>query len=188
MCWLPIYLGKLAPTTLPQCQLVSNTRSAGLSLSRSLSLWPSSLPLSLSLSLSLSVCVSRSLSLSRIKKFRDAQWVSIPPGVRTLLYETQEVCCTRCTTKRCFLLCSDDLFRSLSVFPSLSFSVSLSLPLLAPLLLSLLTLPRGFLVPLLLLTPPCLLSPVGHIAVCTAVCSAACRGTARHLRIPGLFA
>ena len=55
-------------------------------------------------------------------------------------------------------------------FPlSLSLCVSLSLPLLAPLLLPLLTLPRGFLVPLLLLTPPCLLSPVRHIAVRTAV-------------------
>ena len=57
--WLPIHLGQLAPTTLPQCRLVSNARSAGLSLSRSLSL--SGLPPSLSLSL----CPA--LSLSRIK-------------------------------------------------------------------------------------------------------------------------
>ena len=33
--------------------------------------------------------------------------------------------------------------------------------------------------------PPCMLSPVRHIAVRTAVCSAACRGTAQRLRIPG---
>ena len=57
--WLPIHLGQLAPTTLPQCRLVSNARSAGLSLSLSLSL--SGLPPSLSL------CVPLSLSLSRIK-------------------------------------------------------------------------------------------------------------------------
>ena len=53
--WLPTYPGQLAPTTLPLCRLVSNSRSAGLSpppppLSLFLSLWPSSHcdPLSLS--------------------------------------------------------------------------------------------------------------------------------------------
>ena len=60
-----------------------------------------------------------------------------PPGVRTLLYETEEVCCTHCTTRRCFLLCSADLFRSLSVFPSLSLSVCRSLSPSSPLLCSL---------------------------------------------------
>ena len=34
-------------------------------------------------------------------------------------------------------------------------------------------------------TPPCMSSPVRHIAVRMGVCSAACRGTAQRLRIPG---
>ena len=53
-----VHLGQLAPTTLPQCRLVSNSRSAGLSLS----LWPFALWASLSLcvSPSLSPCVSPS--------------------------------------------------------------------------------------------------------------------------------
>ena len=38
MLWLSVHLGQLAPTTLPQCQLVSNSRSAGLSLSLRVSL------------------------------------------------------------------------------------------------------------------------------------------------------
>ena len=49
--------------------------------------------------------------------------------------------------KRCFLLCGTDLFCSLYVSPlslSLCVCVSFSLSLLAPLLLPLLTLPRGF--------------------------------------------
>ena len=43
--WLPTYLGQLAPTTLPQCQLVSKSRSVvspppSLSLSLSLAVLP----------------------------------------------------------------------------------------------------------------------------------------------------
>ena len=45
---------------------------------------------------------------------------------------------------------------------------------------SLVSLPR--------LTPPCLMVPVKHTAARMAVCSAACRGTSRRLRIPGPFA
>ena len=68
--WPSVHPGQLAPTTLPQCRLVSNPRSAGLSLSLSLAFCSVgfSLPLcrahSISLyaspSLSLSVCVSPS--------------------------------------------------------------------------------------------------------------------------------
>ena len=61
-----VHLGQLAPTTLPQCRLVSNPRSAGLSLSLSLSLAFRSVGFSLSLSvsptLSLSVCLAPPLS------------------------------------------------------------------------------------------------------------------------------
>ena len=52
--WLSVHLGQLAPTTLPQCRLVSNSHSAGLSLSLAFC----------SVGLSLSLCVSPSLSLS----------------------------------------------------------------------------------------------------------------------------
>ena len=64
--WLPIHLGQLAPTTLPQLRLVSNARSAGLSLS--------GLPPSLSLS------VSRSLSLSHKGGFGLFGVSLSPPG------------------------------------------------------------------------------------------------------------
>ena len=49
MLWLSVHLGQLAPTTLPQCRFVSNSRSAGLSLS----LWPFASRASLSACLAL---------------------------------------------------------------------------------------------------------------------------------------
>ena len=55
---LSVHVGQLAPNTLPQCRLVSNSRSGVLSLSLSLSLWPFC-----SVGLSVCVCVSPSLSL-----------------------------------------------------------------------------------------------------------------------------
>ena len=77
--WPSVHLGQLAPTTLPQCRLVSNPCSAGLSLSLSLAFrsvgfalflyaspTPSlsvSRPVSPSLSLSLSLFVPRPLPL-----------------------------------------------------------------------------------------------------------------------------
>ena len=129
--WPSVHLGQLAPTTLPQCRLVSNPCSAGLSLS--LSLWPFALWASLSFSapcpLPLPLCLSLPLSL-------------------------------------CLALS----------LPSRPFFFSLSPPS-----------PGGFFVSLPL-TPPCWLSPVRHIAVRMAACSAACRGTVQRLRIPGLFA
>ena len=48
--WLSVHLGQLAPTTLPQCPLDSNSRCAGLSLSLAFR--------SVGLSLSLSVCLA----------------------------------------------------------------------------------------------------------------------------------
>ena len=49
------FLGQLAPTTLPQCWLVSNSRSAGLSLPLAIC------SVGLSLSFCVCVCVSRPL-------------------------------------------------------------------------------------------------------------------------------
>ena len=60
--WPCVHLGELAPTTLPQCRLVSNPRSAGLFLS-GLSL-RGLLSLILSMSRPLSLFVSRPFSLS----------------------------------------------------------------------------------------------------------------------------
>ena len=132
--WLPIRLGQLAPTDLPQCRLVSNARSAGLSLS--LAFLPPSL----------SVCLSGGFGMFGVSLS--------PPG-----FEPSSMTQKRCvvpTVLRRDAFCSLALtcsalypcIRSLSVSPSLSLcvslSVSLSLPLLAPLLLPLLTPPRDF--------------------------------------------
>ena len=86
--------GQLEPTTLPQRRLapVSCSVCVSLPLSPSLSLLPS---LSLSLSPSPSLCaplsLSLSLSLSHKRGFRDVRRISIPLGVRTPLYRTEEV-------------------------------------------------------------------------------------------------
>ena len=145
---LPTHPGQLEPTTLPQCRLVPDSRSAGLSPPLSLSLSPS---LSLSLSPSLwpsSHCVplslSLSLSLSHKGVFGMFGGSLSPPG-----FEPSSTGQTRCcipTELRRLVICI--------IVPACP-------------------------------TPPCLSSPVRHIAVRMGVCSAACRGTAQRLRIPG---
>ena len=143
MRWLPVHLGQLAPATLPQCRLVSNTRSATLSLSLSrclsislfLSLWPS--PHSLSLCdppLSLSLCdpLCDPLSFSRIKGFFGMSGGSLsPPG-----FEPSSTGQKRCAIPT---VLRSDAFRTVALtcsalylcLPlSLSLCVSLSLSLL----------------------------------------------------------
>ena len=61
--WPSVHLGQVAPTTLPQCRLVSNPRFAGLSLSLSLAFCSAGFSLSVCVSPSLSLCVPRPLSL-----------------------------------------------------------------------------------------------------------------------------
>ena len=108
--WRPIHPGQLEPTTLPLRRLAPVSCSVGLSPTLSLSLSPALSP-ALSLALLLSVpfplrptlslsplrsfptashSLSLSLSLSHKRGFRDVRCISIPPGVRTILYRTEE--------------------------------------------------------------------------------------------------
>ena len=149
--WPPVHLGQLAPTSLPQCRLVSNPCSAGLSLSGP------SLCASLHPTLSLSLSVTRPLSLSRIKGVSGCSVGLYPPrgsnpplrnrrGVLYPLYYEEmlsSLCCSAAQSCSALSLCLP-LSLSLSLSLSLCVSRSLSLSLLAPLLLPLLTLPWGF--------------------------------------------
>ena len=138
------------------------------------------------------MCVLLSLSLSHKGGFGMFGGSLSPPGFEPS--STKQKRCDVPTVLQRDVFCSVALTcsalypcfpPSLSLSPSLSRSLSPSSPLFCSLSSPS---PRVFLVPLMLRTPPCLLSPVRHIAVHTAVCSAACTGTARRLRIPGLFA
>ena len=151
--WLPTHLGQLEPTILPQCRLVLDSCSAGLSppLSLSLYLALSTLP---SLSLSPSLCLSFSLTL-------------LPLRPTLSLFRIKG-----------FSGCSVDLYPPLRFEPSSTGQKRCGIPT---------ELRRGvfcIVVPTCP-TPPCMSSPVMHIAVRMGVCSAACRGTAQRLRIPG---
>ena len=112
--WRPIHPGQLKPTTLPLRRLAPDSCSVGLSpnslphiLSCSLSCAPLSLSLSSLLLLSvpiplrptLSLSLSLSLSPSRPKRgVRVVRCISIPPGVRTILYRTEVVWCIHWAT------------------------------------------------------------------------------------------
>ena len=74
---LPTHPSQLEPTTLPQCRLVPDSRSAGRSLPLSISLSPALLCLSPSLAL-LPLC--HTLSLPRIKGFSECSVGLYPPG------------------------------------------------------------------------------------------------------------
>ena len=114
--WPPVHLGQLAPTSLPQCRLVPNPCSAGLSLSG-----PSlcaSLPPTLSLSL---------LHKGGFGMFRGSL---SPPGFEPSSTK-QKRCVVPSVLRRdaffALLHCSADLFCSLFVSPSLSLCVCLAL-------------------------------------------------------------
>ena len=174
---LPTYPGQLAPTTLPLRRLVSNSCSAGLP------------PPSLSFSLpGPPPTVTHSLSpLSHKGVFGMFAGSLSPPGFEPS--STGQKRCVVPTELRRDVVCTVVLTYS-ALYPCIPLSVSLCLALsLLPPLCSLSSPSPGVvLVPLPHLTPPCMLSPVRHIAVRTAVCSAACRGTVQRLRIPGPLA
>ena len=198
--WPSVHLGQLAPTTLPQCRLVSNPCSAGLL--RPLALWhvktchvrtlgaqrrPDVLPSNYSVQ-----CFNRCHDVLQrrpvqyhSKWFAFVRWLPTYPGQ---LAPTTLPQCRLVSNSRSAGL---SLPFSLSLHPclplSLSLCVCLALSLLPPLCLPSPS-PGVFLVPLPHLTPPYMLSPVRHIAVRTAVCSAVCRGTAQRLQIPGPLA
>ena len=125
--WPSVHLGQLAPTSLPQCRLVSNPCSAGLSLSLALRSVLLFLPLSLSLR------DPPSLSLSRIKGVSGCSVGLYPPrgsnpplrnkrGVLYPLYYEgmlSSLCCTAAQTGCALSLC---------VSLSLSVCLALSLP------------------------------------------------------------
>ena len=97
--WSFVHLGQLAPTTLPKCRLVSNPRSAGLSLSLAFRSVGFSLSLCVSPTLSLSVCLALSLS-------RCLALFTLPQGFLFLLT----------LPRGCFFLCT---LPALSLCPSL---------------------------------------------------------------------
>ena len=102
LSWRPIHPGQLEPTTLPLRRSAPVSCSVGLSPTLSL---PISLALSCSLSpvsplcsfptvlCPLSLSFSLSLPLAQKKGVRVVRCISIPPGVRTILYGTEEVWC-----------------------------------------------------------------------------------------------
>ena len=111
LSWRPIHPGQLKPTTLPLRRLAPDSCSMGLSptlslpFSPALSLLRPTLSLSLSSLLLLSLpfplrpSLSLSLSPSRPKRgVRVVRCISIPPGVRTILYRTEEVWCIHWAT------------------------------------------------------------------------------------------
>ena len=113
LSWRPLHPGQLKPTTLPLRRLAPDSCSVGLSptlslpFSPALSHAPHSLSLSSLLLLSvpfplhptLSLSLSLSLSPSRTKRgVRDVRCISIPPGVQTILYRTEEVWCIHWAT------------------------------------------------------------------------------------------
>ena len=162
MRWLPTYPGQLAPTTLPQCRLVSNSRSAGLSLPP---------PLSLSFSLSSPPpTVTHSLSLSHKGVFGMFGESLSPPG-----FEPSSSGQKRCvipTKLRRDVVCTVVLTYS-ALYPGLLLSLCVSRSLSSSSsLLPLLTLPMGFSCASASSYTPLMLFPVRHIAVHTAVCSA----------------
>ena len=112
LSWRPTHPGQLKPTTLPLRRLAPDSCSVGLSptlslpFSPALSLAPHSLSLSSLLLLSVlfplhpTLSLSLSPSLSPKKKGGCGSFgVSLsPPGVRTILYRTEEVCCIHWAT------------------------------------------------------------------------------------------
>ena len=111
LSWRSIHPGQLKPTTLPLRRLAPDSCSVGLSPTLSLPFSPALSPAPHSLSLSslllLSVpfplrptlSLSLSLSPSRPKRgVRVVRCISIPPGVRTILYRTEEVWCIHWAT------------------------------------------------------------------------------------------
>ena len=108
LSWRPIHPGQLEPTTIPFRRLALVSCSEGLSPTLSL---PISLALSCSLSpvaplcsfptvlYPLSLSLFLSLSPSRPKKgVRVVRCIPLPPGVRTILYGTEEVWCIHWAT------------------------------------------------------------------------------------------
>ena len=110
LSWRPIHPGQLKPTTLPLRRLAPDSCSVGLSPTLSLTFSPALSPAPHSLSLSplccsspiLSHCVllslSLSLSLAQKRGVQVVRCISIPPGVRTILYRTEEVWCIHWAT------------------------------------------------------------------------------------------
>ena len=110
LSWRPIHPGQLKPTTLPLRRLTPDSRSVGLSPTLSLSFSPALSPAPHSLSLSSLLLLSapfplrptliHSLSLPLAQKGGFGSFgVSLsPPGVRTILYRTEEVWCIHWAT------------------------------------------------------------------------------------------
>ena len=111
LSWRPIHPGQLKPTTLPLRRLAPDSCSMGLSptLSCSLSCAPLShsllsvAPLSSFPTVSYSLSLSLSLPLAQKRGVRVVRCISIPPGVRTILYRTEEVWCIHWATTIGFL-------------------------------------------------------------------------------------
>ena len=126
--WPPVHLGQLAPISLPQCRLVSNPCSAGLSLSG-----PS---LCASLHPTLSLSLRDPPSLSRIKRVSGCSVGLYPPPGFEPSSTKQKRCAVPIVLRRdaffALLLCSADLFCSLSLCLPLSLSLSLCLALSLP--------------------------------------------------------
>ena len=112
LSWRPIpiqpYPGQLKPTTLPLRRLAPD--SCSVSLSPTLSLPPilscslSRAPLSLSLLSVAPLCSFPTASYSLQKRgVRVVRCISIPPGVRTILYKTGEVWCIHWATTMGYL-------------------------------------------------------------------------------------
>ena len=110
LSWRPIHPGQLKPTTLPLHRLAPNSCSVGLSPTLSLPFSPALSPAPHSLSLSslllLSVpfplrptlSLSLSLPLAQKRGVRVVRCISIPLGVRTILYRTEEAWCIHWAT------------------------------------------------------------------------------------------